>query len=92
MYMFKFKMVCLPTLFEKEENAPPVSKPCLLVISRNRKKAFRVYYPLDHFYYPLTGFLLYKVEWGPAKPFSTPPFFDHKSAAKLPGLLHRVQE
>jgi hypothetical protein len=40
-YMFKFEMVCLPTLFEKEENAPPVSKPCLLVISRNRKKAFR---------------------------------------------------
>ena len=37
-YMFKFEMVCLPTLFEKEENAPPVSKPCLLVISRNRKK------------------------------------------------------
>ncbi len=30
-----------PTLFEKEENKPPVSKPCLLVISRNRRKAFR---------------------------------------------------
>ena len=27
--------------FEKEENAPPVSKLCLLVISKNRKKAFR---------------------------------------------------
>ena len=38
-YMFKFEMVCLPTLLEKEENAPPVSKPCLLVISRNRKKS-----------------------------------------------------
>ncbi len=42
------------------------------------------YYPLDHFYYPLSGFLLYKVEWGSAKNFSTPPFFDHKSATKLP--------
>ena len=39
--MFKFEMVCFPTLFEKEENAPPVSKPWLLVISRNQKKAFR---------------------------------------------------
>ena len=40
-YMFKFEMVCLPTLFKKEVNAPPVSKLCLLVISKNRKKAFR---------------------------------------------------
>ena len=24
------------------------------------------------------------MEWGPAKNFSTPPFFDHKSATKLP--------
>ena len=41
-YMFKFEMVCLPTLFEKEENAPPVSKPCLYFgYLRNRKKAFR---------------------------------------------------
>ena len=34
-------MVCLPTLFEKGKNAPPISKPCLLVISRNRNKAFQ---------------------------------------------------
>ena len=28
-------------LFEKGKNVPPISKPCLLVISRNRKKAFQ---------------------------------------------------
>jgi len=28
--------------FEKEENAPPVSKPCLLVISGNRKRPSEV--------------------------------------------------
>jgi hypothetical protein len=27
--------------FEKGKNAPPISKPCLLVISRNRNKAFQ---------------------------------------------------
>jgi hypothetical protein len=42
------------------------------------------YLTLIHFYYPQNGFLLYKVEWGPAKNFSTPPFFDHKSATKRP--------
>jgi hypothetical protein len=38
--MFKLNSVFTHP-FEKEENAPPVSKPCLLVISGNRKKAFR---------------------------------------------------
>jgi hypothetical protein len=27
--------------FEKGKNAPPISKPCLLVFSRNRNKAFQ---------------------------------------------------
>ena len=42
------------------------------------------YHPQNHFYYPQNGFLLYKVEWGPTKNFSTPPFFYHKSATKRP--------
>ncbi len=28
-------------LFEKGKNAPPISKPCLLVISKKRNKAFQ---------------------------------------------------
>ena len=30
-------------LFEKGKNAPPISKPCLLVISRNRKRPSKVW-------------------------------------------------
>ncbi len=38
------------------------------------------YITLIHFYYPQNGFLSYKVEWVPAKNFSTP--FDAPRKAK----------
>jgi hypothetical protein len=38
--MFEFKWCVYPP-FEKGKNAPPISKPRLLVISRNRNKAFQ---------------------------------------------------
>jgi hypothetical protein len=38
------------------------------------------------------GFYKKKVEWGPAKNFITPPFFDHKSATKRPPEHKKIED